>query len=173
MSNELLDWLEDTSPQIATEDVAAQLIAFNRVAEAEYVLKMQERIKALEDAIRWACGETNFRQRKEGEGQYYWRKELRERAQVPWVAPTAGYNDERNALRESMHVCNARTELVVALHTVASHFENALGLFGEDIEARNHAEGSIRHAMQVAAKHNENGKGCLIYLPKPEDSSDE
>jgi hypothetical protein len=38
------------------------------------------RIRQLERAIRWALGYTNFRQRLEGEGQYWWRKELRKRA---------------------------------------------------------------------------------------------
>ena len=38
------------------------------------------RIRQLERAIRWALGYTNFRSRQEGEGQYWWRKELRKRA---------------------------------------------------------------------------------------------
>jgi hypothetical protein len=53
-----------------------------------------------------------------------------------------------------------RTELVVALHTLASHYENALGAFGGDDEAKRKAEGDIAHAMKVAAKHNYNGAGC-------------
>lgn len=42
----------------------------------------------LREAISWALGETDFRPRKEGEGAYWWRKELRERA-----ALQAGEND--------------------------------------------------------------------------------
>ena len=36
--------------------------------------------RRLESAIRWALGETDFRARKQGEGAYWWRKELRARA---------------------------------------------------------------------------------------------
>jgi hypothetical protein len=54
----------------------------------------------------------------------------------------------------------ARGELVVALHTLASHFENSLYAFRDDAEARKKAEGDIAHAMKIAAKHNYNGPGC-------------
>ncbi len=54
----------------------------------------------------------------------------------------------------------ARVELVVALHTLASHYENALGAFGDDAEALRKAKGDIAHAMTIAAKHNKNGAGC-------------
>lgn len=54
----------------------------------------------------------------------------------------------------------ARVELVVALHTLASHYENALYAFGEDAEALRKAKGDIAHAMKIAAKHNKNGTGC-------------
>lgn len=54
----------------------------------------------------------------------------------------------------------ARVQLVVALHTLASHYENALGAFGDDAEALRKAKGDIAHAMTIAAKHNQNGTGC-------------
>jgi len=38
-------------------------------------------IKKLKKAVLWALGsESDFKQRKEGEGAYWWRKELRKRA---------------------------------------------------------------------------------------------
>ena len=52
---------------------------------------------------------------------------------------------------------DARIELVVAVHTLASHFENALYAFRDDDEARRKAEGDIDHAMRIAAKWNWNG----------------
>lgn len=57
----------------------------------------------------------------------------------------------------------ARNELVVAIHDLASNFENALYAFGNDTEARKKAEGDIAHAMNVAAKHNQNGPGCTMH----------
>ena len=57
-------------------------------------------------------------------------------------------------------VACARGELVVAIHSLASDFENALGAFGSDAEARRKAEGDIAHARSVAARHNQNGPGC-------------
>lgn len=53
-----------------------------------------------------------------------------------------------------------RSELVIALHSLASDYENALGSFGGDHEARRKAEGDIAHAMKVASRHNYNGAGC-------------
>ena len=53
-----------------------------------------------------------------------------------------------------------RVELVVAVHTLASHYANALGAFGDDDEGQRKAEGDIAHAMKVAEKHNQNGAGC-------------
>jgi hypothetical protein len=50
-----------------------------------------------------------------------------------------------------------RIELVTAVHTLASHFENALGAFGDDVEARTKAKGDIAHACKVAARWNWNG----------------
>jgi len=46
--------------------------------------KLQVRVWVLEDAIKWALGEKSivgpfFRTREEGEGTYWWRKELRKR----------------------------------------------------------------------------------------------
>jgi hypothetical protein len=48
-----------------------------------------------------------------------------------------------------------RIELVVAVHTLASHYENAIGRL--DPEARKAAEGDIAHARKVAARWNWNG----------------
>ncbi len=62
---------------------------------------------------------------------------------------------EREREIERLHLC--RIELVNALHTLASNYENALHAFGEDAEARNKAKGDIGFAMHVAAKHNQNG----------------
>ena len=42
---------------------------------------MLKKIKRLENAIKWALGEKgNFLQRKDKQGAYYWRTELRKRA---------------------------------------------------------------------------------------------
>ena len=49
------------------------------------------------------------------------------------------------------------SELVVALHTLASDFENSLYAFGDDAEARKKAEGDIAYARKVAARYNCNG----------------
>jgi len=50
---------------------------------------------------------------------------------------------------------SCRIELVVAIHTLASHYENRLGRL--DPEDRKLAEGDIAHAMKIAAKWNWNG----------------
>lgn len=57
----------------------------------------------------------------------------------------------------------ARIELVVAIHDLASNFENSLYAFGDAAEARKKAEGDIAHAMKIAAKHNQNGQGCTAH----------
>ena len=44
-----------------------------RVRELELLLENQR----LREAIRWALGETDFEDRQEGEGAYWWRKKLR------------------------------------------------------------------------------------------------
>lgn len=44
--------------------------------------QLRERVGELEAAIVWALGYTDFRARKDGEGSYYWRKELSERAGI-------------------------------------------------------------------------------------------
>jgi hypothetical protein len=54
----------------------------------------------------------------------------------------------------------ARNELVTAIHSLASNFENSLYAFRDDTEARRKATGDIAHAMKIAAKHNQNGPGC-------------
>jgi len=50
---------------------------------------------------------------------------------------------------------SCRIELVVAIHTLASHYENRLHRL--DPEDRKLAEGDIAHAMKIAAKWNWNG----------------
>lgn len=52
-----------------------------------YMLAMSKRINDLEDAIHWALGETDFRPREDGEGAYWWRKELRERSRIAYTPP--------------------------------------------------------------------------------------
>lgn len=54
----------------------------------------------------------------------------------------------------------ARNELVTAIHSLASNFENSMYAFRDDTEARRKATGDIAHAMKIAAKHNQNGPGC-------------
>ena len=66
---------------------------------------------------------------------------------------------KRDAEIERLHA--AQTELVTALHDIASHFENALYTFRDDTEAKKKAEGDIAHAMEIAARHNRNGQGVL------------
>jgi len=46
------------------------------------LLKLEAENHRLNAAIRWALGgkDSDFRARAEGEGAYWWRKELRERA---------------------------------------------------------------------------------------------
>jgi hypothetical protein len=53
-----------------------------------------------------------------------------------------------------------RGELVVAIHELASHFENALYAFRDDSEALLKAKRDIAWARNVAARHNRNGTGC-------------
>lgn len=53
-----------------------------------------------------------------------------------------------------------RGELVVAIHDLASHFENALYAFRDDAEALLKAKRDIAWARNVAARHNYNGTGC-------------
>lgn len=61
-----------------------------------------------------------------------------------------------------------RNELLTALYSLASNYENALGMFGQDGEGRRKAEGDLAHAMQVAAKHNRNGPRCAApAMPQP------
>ena len=50
-----------------------------------------------------------------------------------------------------------RISLVTAIHFLASDYENALGVFRDDTEARRKAEGDIAHARNIAAKWNWNG----------------
>lgn len=67
-----------------------------------------------------------------------------------------------------------RVELVVAVHKLASHFENALYAFRDDAEALAKAKGDIAHAMKIAAKHNQNGPGCApppVAAPTADDEA--
>lgn len=49
---------------------------------------LRARIRQLEDAIRWACGEVgDFPGEHPGKGRYHWRTELRTRAGVPYRSP--------------------------------------------------------------------------------------
>jgi hypothetical protein len=54
----------------------------------------------------------------------------------------------------------ARVALVVAIHDLASHFENALYAFRDDADALLKAKRDIAWARKVAARHNHNGTGC-------------
>jgi len=51
----------------------------NMAADAKAFLNEYQRMK---NAIRWALGYTDFRARQEGDGPYYWRKELGKRARL-------------------------------------------------------------------------------------------
>lgn len=52
---------------------------------------------------------------------------------------------------------DCRIELVNAVHTLASHYENNLYKLNGDEEALRLAKGDIAHAMKIAAKWNWNG----------------
>jgi len=54
----------------------------------------------------------------------------------------------------------ARIALVVAIHDLASHFENALYAFRDDAEGLLKAKRDIAWARKTAAQHNYNGTGC-------------
>mgnify|MGYP003439599249 FL=1 len=54
----------------------------------------------------------------------------------------------------------ARVALVVAIHDLASHFENALYAFRDDAEALLKAKRDIAWARRTAAQYNYNGAGC-------------
>lgn len=54
----------------------------------------------------------------------------------------------------------ARVALVVAIHDLASHFENALYAFRDDAEGLLKAKRDIAWARKTAAQHNYNGTGC-------------
>lgn len=55
--------------------------------QGEYA-KKDKRIAELEAAIRWACGEVGeFPGVDPSKGRYYWRTELRQRANLPYSAP--------------------------------------------------------------------------------------
>jgi hypothetical protein len=80
-----------------------------------------------------------------------------------------GVNDKAiTALRERLAQLGqpewadkCRIELVTAIHSITSDYENALGAFGEDAEARRKAEGDIAHARKVASRWSWNGAGWV------------
>lgn len=55
---------------------------------------------------------------------------------------------------------SARADLVIAVHGLASNFENAMPT--KDFEAARKAEGDIAHALKIAAKYNWNGNKVTI-----------
>ena len=74
-------------------------------------------------------------------------------------AMIAEIDDLRAALQEQAREGEAdcRIELVNAVHTLASHYENNLYKLNGDEEALRLAKGDIAHAMKIAAKWNWNG----------------
>ena len=74
-------------------------------------------------------------------------------------AMQAEINDLRVAMQEQAREGEAdcRIELVNAVHTLASHYENNLYKLNGDEEALRLAKGDIAHAMKIAAKWNWNG----------------
>lgn len=85
------------------------------------------------------------------------------RAALAQPEPIDGFGGNLDEAFERAECC--RNELLTALHTLASNYENALGMFGQDGEGRRKAEGDLEHAMKVAAKHNRNGPGCAAPAP--------
>ena len=83
------------------------------------------------------------------------RKELRAKLkqQMGWTPPPL-ITVPANPTGE---ISNCRIELVTAIHTLASHYENTLCLFRDDEEAHRVAKGDIAHARKVAEKWNWNG----------------
>jgi len=55
----------------------------------EQVTQAEQRVRALNDAIVWALGYTDFRLREPGEGAYWWRTELRQRCGEHFTPPPA------------------------------------------------------------------------------------
>jgi hypothetical protein len=95
-----------------------------------------------------------------GEVDHYWAFDLRS-DEVAGVVRAALARWGRPAIQpeviEAVSNC-ARIELVVALHALASQFENETAVFtGDDLEA---VQGHVKHARKIAAKHNRNGPGC-------------
>lgn len=61
---------------------------------AETPEAMHARIRELENAVRWACGEIgDFPGEDTSKGRYHWRRELRLRAGVPFVPPSETITD--------------------------------------------------------------------------------
>jgi hypothetical protein len=94
-------------------------------------------------------------------------KVLAECMDYPWEhMPKQGRDNMRKHARAVLAAAQpapvpcVRHELVTAIHSLASDFENSLYAFRDDTEARRKAEGDIAHAMKIAAKHNQNGPAC-------------
>jgi hypothetical protein len=86
----------------------------------------------------------------------YW-EPLKQSAVDRWNRRAAPPAPEPGEVGQAVGNC-ARIELVVALHSLASQFENETAAFtGDDLKA---VQGHVKHARKVAAKHNQNGPGC-------------
>jgi hypothetical protein len=90
----------------------------------------------------------------DGRDQFYTADQMQAHAD----ACVAAYKAHIRA--EQVPVACPRNELVLAIHILASNFENSLYAFRNDEEALRKAKGDIAHAMKIAAKHNQNGPGC-------------
>ena len=75
------------------------------IIAASAVASQAAQIAELKAAIVWALGYTNFPGREDGQGAFYWRKELRERSGISHeeaqeiaarlLAPVAGVQEQR------------------------------------------------------------------------------
>ena len=76
------------------------------------------------------------------------------------AAWTLGYEeglDKPMPAQDVAELVDCRIELVVAIHSLASNFENILGKIAKDQEAFDKARGDIAHAMKIAERWNWNG----------------
>lgn len=69
--------LEDDKRCLTVANEAMTNQANNAITRAERAEAERDKLKA---AIRWALGYEDWPERKDGEGAFYWRKELRRRA---------------------------------------------------------------------------------------------
>lgn len=75
---------------LAAKDAAISALKGAVHADVAEFTRDSEQIRVLREAIAWALGENDdFRAREPGEGAYWWRKELRERAALASTAPVA------------------------------------------------------------------------------------